>query len=497
MFAQNLGEVELDDVAPVLLLAVAAALALLIAATLLLRDPWRGALVASAAVIIFFGYGHVANALVAYRVPGFVQQGAWAAVFVLAVVVAVRARARLAQITSALNAVATVLVVLSLVQVVPEQVSRTSAARAPSPFAIKAGAVPVGPQRDVWYLIFDRYASDRELGAAYQIDSDLDDWLTGHGFYVAQDSQANYVKTSLSIASSLNLAYLDDVVKRMGPDSDDHGPIFAMMKDHVLGQFLKSQGYEFVQVGSPYGPTNVNEFADRNPRVDSTSDFATAIYDTSVLPAVGRRLGLIKATPERQRYYDIARFQWATVQKLAADTDDTRPKLVFCHFLLPHPPYVFAADGSFVAEDKNPRDVAANYGRQLQYTNAQIKAFMTTLLAVPEAQRPIILLQADEGPYPARYNANTLTFDWSTATDAEIRMKYGILNAYYLPGVTTTGLYPSITPVNSWRLILGDYFGTDTPLLPDRMYTSRAKFRPYDMTDVTSRLTPIPSPAPP
>jgi hypothetical protein len=167
--------------------------------------------------------------------------------------------------------------------------------------------------------------------------------------------------------------------------------------------------------------------------------------------------------------------------------DAPGPKYVFCHFLLPHPPYVFAADGSFMPEDDS-RDVAHNYARQLEYTDARIEALVKRLLALPEAQRPIIVLQADEGPYPARYNADTTSFDWAAASDAELAMKYGILDALYLPGVADPGLYPSITPVNSFRLILSAYFGTDTPPLPDRIFTSRSKHRPYDLTDVTDRL---------
>jgi hypothetical protein len=273
----------------------------------------------------------------------------------------------------------------------------------------------------------------------------------------------------------------------MGPASSDHEPVFELMQDHVLGRFLQSEGYRFVQVGSPYAPTNVNPRADENPRFDSASDFAGAVFNESIVPPLARRLGLIATTPERERYYEIARFQWETLDGLV---DAPGPKLVFTHFLLPHPPYVFAADGSFVAEEDDGRAVAEDYGRQLAYTDTMIKALVTRLQALPPERRPIIVLQADEGPYPARYNRDTTAFDWTTATPAELHMKYGILNAYDLPGLTgtETGLYPGITPVNSFRLILGRYFGTDTPPLPDREYTSKSKNLPYDLTDVTERL---------
>jgi hypothetical protein len=45
-----------------------------------------------------------------------------------------------------------------------------------------------------------------------------------------------------------------------------------------------------------------------------------------------------------------------------------------------------------------------------------------------------------------------------------------ILNAYYLPGGEDRWLYPSISPVNSFRVVLNAYFGADLPFLPDATY---------------------------
>jgi hypothetical protein len=50
--------------------------------------------------------------------------------------------------------------------------------------------------------------------------------------------------------------------------------------------------------------------------------------------------------------------------------------------------------------------------------------------------------------------------------------RLAILNAYYLPGVDSDLIYPSISPVNTFRLILNTYFGADLPLLPDESYLS-------------------------
>ena len=55
-------------------------------------------------------------------------------------------------------------------------------------------------------------------------------------------------------------------------------------------------------------------------------------------------------------------------------------------------------------------------------------------------------------------------------TNLQDRMR--ILNAYYLPDGGEEVLYPSISPVNTFRLILNYYFGTSYPLLDDTAYHS-------------------------
>jgi hypothetical protein len=126
--------------------------------------------------------------------------------------------------------------------------------------------------------------------------------------------------------------------------------------------------------------------------------------------------------------------------------------------------------------------------RQLAYTNTRIREILGPLVALPESRRPIIILQADEGPESARYRSTRkTTFDWAVATDEEVEVKFGIMNAWYVPGGEDLGLYPSMTSINTFPTLFSRYFGLDYPLLPDRVYSAPYE-RPYDMTDVTDRL---------
>jgi hypothetical protein len=490
LYGQNVGELTLGDLVTPLVAILAATVVALVVGAYVLRDSRRAALVVSALAAFLLLYGHLSGVLAPLGVRAGFQQIGWAVVLVGVVVLAIRLRPdRLANVTRALNLVAAVLVAFALVTIVPAEAQRLG--RSTAAAATIEGAS--GPGRDIYYLVFDRYGSARSLDLLYDIDDrPFLDGLRDRGFQVAPDSHANYVKTTLSLAATLNLDYLDDLVAVQDPASDDHGPIYERLSNHAVGRFLRERGYRYIHVGSNYGPTESSAIADRNLRSGGPSDFLASLYDTSALPFIARRLGLSSAAPDRERRYTVGKFQLDTLDQLAGEPG---PSFVYAHLLLPHPPYVFARDGSFVTDALDTgRSQRDGYAEQLAYLQTRINALVDRLLARPEGERPIIILQADEGPYPRNYARNTVEYDWATASPEELEIKYGILNAMYLPGAEAPDLPPTVSAVNTFRLILGAYFGADLPLLPDRSYTSAGKFRPYDLTEITDRLPP-PGPA--
>ena len=121
-------------------------------------------------------------------------------------------------------------------------------------------------------------------------------------------------------------------------------------------------------------------------------------------------------------------------------------------------------------EANRSRTQFEKFSEQLTFTNARMLAIIDDLLAVPAAERPVIIVQADEGPYPKHLEDQT-RHDWTTATLEEREIKFGIMNAWYLPDGRDIGLYPEISPVNTFRLLFNGYFDTDLSLLPDESYT--------------------------
>jgi hypothetical protein len=129
--------------------------------------------------------------------------------------------------------------------------------------------------------------------------------------------------------------------------------------------------------------------------------------------------------------------------------------------VIPHPLFVFAPDGSptnpSLFMDANGIYSQVNYYKgylnQVAYIDDQIEIAAHTLLA-DSSNPPIIIIQGDHGPW------------LQTGSD-----QFKILNAYYLPGHNSV-LFPSISPVNTFRLILNTYLGADYPLLKDISYDS-------------------------
>jgi hypothetical protein len=64
--------------------------------------------------------------------------------------------------------------------------------------------------------------------------------------------------------------------------------------------------------------------------------------------------------------------------------------------------------------------------------------------------------------------------------------------ATYMPGLEDTHASEHLSPVNVFRLVFNNYFGTDLRMLADRSFCPTHKGFSYDFTDVTDRLDPPP-----
>jgi hypothetical protein len=265
-------------------------------------------------------------------------------------------------------------------------------------------------------------------------------------------------------------------------------PIYELLEDHLVGRMLKDRGYEYVHIGAWWDPTQSNRNADQNWSYERWKDFSLELYRSTILSHFEhRQTGRARSDELRRVPYDGALQQFRDLRRAAHRPG---PTFTFAHILLPHEPFVFDRHGNFLTlDDDIARSRELEYAEQTLFTNELITRLLDDVMDVPAEQQPIIVLSADEGPHPVRFKADEGDFDWTQATDEELREKLAVLNAYYLPDPPKDpGLYDSISPVNTWRVLFNTYFGAELPLLEDRSYVFRDESHVYDFTDVTDRL---------
>jgi len=101
---------------------------------------------------------------------------------------------------------------------------------------------------DVYYIVFDGYAREDLLSDMYQFDnSQFISWLEAQGFYVADSSTSNYPQTFFSIASSLNMDYVNYLAEAVGQNSDNRQPVIELMDNNKVRRMFEDQGYQSIQ----------------------------------------------------------------------------------------------------------------------------------------------------------------------------------------------------------------------------------------------------------
>ncbi|MDQ4035369.1 MAG: hypothetical protein M3153_05505 [Chloroflexota bacterium] len=491
LFASNAADqVTLEPLWRPLALAVGGAAMLLAAATFLVRDWHRAALLTTVLVVTFFGYGHAWNAAAEFLDSQWPLIAAWVLLAGISLFVAWRFGRRARAATRALNLIAVIALLLNAWSLAGTMVA-FGAVDPPRDDLSDLELAPPDPTDlpDVYYIVLDRYAGSKALAETYDFDNEP--FLTAledRGFRVARHSHSNYIKTPLSLGSSLNLDYLDtDALKAEADGGDDREPIHRVLRDHlVVPTALKELGYQYIHVSNWWTPSATNIDADRTFRYEGQDEFSSVLAQTTLLRAFSEP----EAAPTDPWDWRVLREHTLyALDRLDEIPAMAGPKFVFGHVLLPHDPYVFNADGSFTGRAQvDQLGQAESYRRQLSYGNARMLELVDRILA--RSEDAVIMLQSDEGPFPARYRANEWAFDWRDARDEELEEKFGILFAMRVPGVDldAAGFHDAITPVNTFRIIFNVRFGTDLPILPDRVWAHENLSHFYDFFEITDRL---------
>lgn len=455
----------------------------------LVRDWYRSGLLTSITLLLFFTYGQtyllVKNVTVwglligrhRFLIP------LWLAIFLYSMWILRYRIQRVKHLTPALNFISLSMLVLPLTTILQfeiqfhakQQEIETSNPQSCGQLSPSSGDLP-----DVYYIILDAYAGHDVLWEAYQYDnSPFLTALMERGFFVADRSQSNYNHTELSLSSSLNMNY----IQALDPDLSygghvDRSKIFPLLTRNVVREIFKCLEYKIVTFDSGYywtGWRDADIFIAGDTyriagarRLQGINSFESMLIQTSagvIVTSVAARL------PDNIRKGFDSPYQShrdrisSTLDSLANNVPYLAgSKFVFAHLLIPHPPYVFGPSGEPIEQyiaftlgikQGSGSEVSEHegYPNQVTYINDQILQVVDSILAASRVP-PIIILQGDHG------------------IGRHSRDKLSILNAYYLPDSSLPTLQTTISPVNTFRVILNEYYIGQYEILEDVSYYS-------------------------
>lgn len=516
LYVENVGKGFLREAVGIAagVLVLAALLWLLIG--VLVKDRGKSAIIVSVFSVLFFSYGHAISAvrdllerMQALDTAGFLVEGKsgyifwiviWAALFAVASYSVVRLRTNLRQVTNFLNIVALALMVMLGVNAATVGANEflmprirggagehASGGGAKVDYRASANefiaswrehqssesAEPLsGSLPDIYYVILDMYARADTLEEIYGFDnSEFLSFLTNRGFYIASKSRTNYPHTTHSLASSLNLTYLDEVADQIGERSTNFWPLIVMIRNNKVMQGLRNHGYTTVAFATGHEFSEirgVDVFVE--PPGWRPSNFQHTLM--GITP-----LAMFRGAQDDFRREIILYI----LDHLVDATKIGEPTFVFAHIAAPHSPYVFGANGEPVQSRPETEyeydEYVEAYTNQLAFVSQRMQIVIEDILS-QSAEPPIIIVQADHGP-----NSNI----YISRPEIYFPERMSIFSVYYFPDQNYDDLYEDITPVNTFRVIFNNYLGADYEILEDRSYFSKYDDSPYLFVDVTDK----------
>jgi hypothetical protein len=476
--AKNSVEIHISDGYRALIFCLGGTALLTLLLLWVYRDWQRASLVSTGILFLFFSYGHIIFSLQGINPNlGNHLYGIIAVIVIFSLLVWI-AKSSNRNWDSAINTL-TVIGLVALILPTYKIISiELSAARFRqeyiSPEINITASRSLHPQYnpDIYYIILDAYGRDDTLRDFLGLDnSEFLNSISDMGFTIGQCSRSNYSLTRLSLSSSLNMNYLDDIIDINRNDDGNAIALGHIIKNSLVRQTLEELGYQTIAFETGFVWTQIenadyyfslaNSHADISPFTQKQNKLEALLLQTSFLSSLNSFSDFLPPylIPDLNQHEDLHRDQVLLVfDQLEGIPHMPGNKFVFAHIVSPHYPFVFAQDGSDAVNTSNE---AQAYSDQLLYINARVINMIQKIIATSK-EPPIIILQSDHGPQV------------ENATE-EVK----ILNAYYLPKIDQDVLFDNISPVNTFRVISNAYFGTEYPLLDNISFAS-STHTPYD-----------------
>jgi hypothetical protein len=453
----NIDYVDLPSILRSLIIVLGLAALAWLALHAIFRNAKLSGILTSLALMIILSYGHVyvqIEKAFGEPVRHVALAGSFVGIFLLGCWILVKRPSLAGGTRQFLSNTAVILVLLALGQSVIHDLNSYGDVQA---FTNPSEADAESGQPDIYLIVLDAHGRSDVLKEEFGYDnSAFIDGLTEMGFYVADCSQSNYASTRYSLTAMFQLDYIQlvDGKERVPALKNttvlrtlrENGYSIITFENYASGHFDLAEDLRLSRHQISFGKVDLSGGLNEFEKTLLHTSIARLFLDTEIIP------GFNENALVRLEYYEHYLQTRYILEKLPEIAELKGPKLVFVHILLPHIPHVFTPEGDF----RYPDDPSRNgYRDNAIFIDQAMLPVLRAILAGSE-QPPVIILMGDHGPPATKF------------TSPEARMK--ILNAYYVNDATKSRLHDSITPVNTFRMILDEYFGADYPLLEDVSY---------------------------
>jgi hypothetical protein len=357
-------------------------------------------------------------------------------------------------------------------------------------FAVTEPAPDSPDYPDIYFIVLDGYGRGDALLDTFGYNNyQFLEAMGQLGFYVVPESHANYVHTPQSLASCLNMRYLQDVLVELPDDPRGLGPAPSLLQSNRVYDVLRERGYDLALFSPGIDSLEPRDNVARVLRPPwALSEFEMILLNRAV---VGRALQVAAevrneppwGSPEALR---VARVDYTFTQLtlLAQGGESRQPRFVFAYLPLPDPPFHFLRDGSrnrsyggyfHLAGGMYPetaRDFVRGYCEQLFYANMQVVETVTHILQ-QSARPPVILIASSRGP----------SLDLAAAEDPVQARVDRLKNLIMVRLPPNAKPYPRMSMVNLFRVTLNAVLDEDVALARDDAYVS-GDSQPYAFTHI-------------
>ena len=330
---------------------------------------------------------------------------------------------------------------------------------------------------NVYYFILDGYVRQDILQNIYKFNNEqFIRNLKNKGFYIADKSIANSNETGHSLTTTFEMDY-----KFLRNNQNNHHVFDPSVGQSILKsptlRIFNENNYNIIMADSHIPLAKCDEIV---KHCIIGNNFYYVFFLSTPIKLLLRSIQLrfpslkefIQSIGESSNFFRKASMD----PRYIVDTslNYSQPYFLFAHSDVAHPPYIYNEDCSRkdvgdidIFKDTsttNNDNLRAQYVSQLQCANKQMLEAVDKI--IDKDKDAIIIIQSDHG----WHTQNQYHTDISSWSKSQYLEWYSVLNALRIPSHCNDVLYPSISPVNTFRVVFSCIGFRRFDLLPDRHF---------------------------